>query len=107
MFATLLRAGVMCVASLIPENSPLDSVVFRSSVQILLSVFYFLLFTTVSIVLRVLVSRRALDNPTDVGHADVEHIPERDDSRDEVILMIQPCLMHKVHNSDQDYQSIR
>jgi hypothetical protein len=84
MFATLLRAAVMCAASLIPENSPLDSVVFRSSVQILLSVFYFLLFTTVSIVLRVLVSRRALDNPTDVGHADVEHIPERDDSRDEV-----------------------
>jgi hypothetical protein len=93
MFATLLRSAIMCVSSLIPENSPLDSVVFRSSVQILLSVFYFLLFTTVSIVIRVLMSRRALDDPnsidvvhTDVVHTDVEHKPERDDERGEVHL---------------------
>jgi hypothetical protein len=77
MIATLLRSTLLCVSSLIPENSPLDSVVFRSSVQILLSVFYFALFTTVSIMIRVLMSRRALDNPTDVGHADVGHDPER------------------------------
>jgi hypothetical protein len=65
MFTTILRAAIICVASLIPENSPLDSVVFRSSIQIVLSVFYFLLFTLVSIVMRVMVSRRALVDPTD------------------------------------------
>jgi hypothetical protein len=72
MIASLLRSTLLCVSSLIPENSPLDSVVFRSSVQILLSVFYLTLFSTVSVVIRVLMSRRALDNPTDIGHADFE-----------------------------------
>ena len=77
MIATLLRSTLLCVSSLIPENSPLDSVVFRSSVQIILSVFYLALFSTVSIVIRVLMSRSALNNPTDIGHSDVGHDPEK------------------------------
>jgi hypothetical protein len=75
MLPTILRATILCVSSLIPENSPLDSVVFRSSVQIILSVFYLMLFYMVSIVIRVLISRKALENPTDVGHSDIEHDP--------------------------------
>jgi hypothetical protein len=66
MIATLLRATVLCAASFITDNSPLDSVVFRSSLQIMLGVVYVLLFHVAATVVRVLTNRRALSDPTDL-----------------------------------------
>jgi hypothetical protein len=67
LLPTLLRAGVLCLASMIPENSSLDSVVFCASLQILLGVVYVTLFYTVSAMVNVLTSRGALSDPTDVN----------------------------------------
>ena len=61
---TILRAGVIGIASMVPENSPLDSVVFRSSLQILLGVVYVIVFYLVSALVRVLTGRTALMDPT-------------------------------------------
>jgi hypothetical protein len=60
---TLLRALVLGVASLVPENSALDSVVFRSSLQIIIGVCYVVIFYVVSALVRVLTGRLALMDP--------------------------------------------
>ena len=62
---TMLRALVIGVASVVPENSPLDSVVFRSSLQILIGVVYVTIFYVVSALVRVLMGRHALVDPTE------------------------------------------
>ena len=49
---------------MVPENSPLDSVVFRSSLQILLGVVYVIIFYVVAALVRVLTGRTALTDPT-------------------------------------------
>jgi len=62
---TLLRAFLLGVASFVPENSPLDSVVFRSSLQILIGVLYVVVFYIVSACVRILVGKQALMDPTE------------------------------------------
>jgi hypothetical protein len=83
---TLLRAFVLGVASVVPENSPLDSVVFRSSLQILIGVVYVIVFYFVSALVRVLMGRHALMDPTESVDArrynvryDVDDIYEYED----------------------------
>ena len=65
LLPTLLRAGVLCLVSMVPENSSLDSVVFCASLQILLGVVYVTLFYITSAMVRVLTSRGALVDPTE------------------------------------------
>jgi hypothetical protein len=61
---TILRAVVIGIASVVPENSPLDSVVFRSSLQIMLGVSYVIVFYIASALVKVLTGRGALMDPT-------------------------------------------
>lgn len=63
--ATLLRAAVLSIASVVPENTSLDSVVFRSSLQIIIGVLYVAVFYVVWGLVKVLTSRSALLDPTD------------------------------------------
>jgi hypothetical protein len=71
---TILRACVIGIASIVPENSPLDSVVFRSSLQILLGVVYVILFYFVSAVVRVLTGRTALMDPNASLDAEIHNV---------------------------------
>jgi hypothetical protein len=75
---TIIRACVIGVASMVPENSPLDSVVFRSSLQILLGVVYVIVFYVVAALVRVLTGRSALMDPTSDMDTENHHIDIED-----------------------------
>ena len=77
---TILRACVIGVASIVPENSPLDNVVFRSSLQILLGVVYVIIFYVVTALVRVLTGRTALMDPT--VHAEHDFDSHQDNIED-------------------------
>ena len=75
MLANILRTGIMAASAALPENNVIANVVFASSLQILIAVGYFIIYTIVTATYRVLSTQEAMHDPSyqkDVDF-DIEH----------------------------------
>jgi hypothetical protein len=79
MLANILRTGILAASAALPENAAIANVVFASSMQILIAVGYFLIFTIVTATYRVLSAREAMHDPSSITDVDF-------DSEDELEL---------------------
>ena len=64
MLANFLRISILAASAALPENAAIANVVFASSLQILIAVAYFIVFTVVTATFRVLSSHEAIRNPS-------------------------------------------
>jgi hypothetical protein len=63
MLANILRTAILGVSAALPENAPVANVVFASSMQIVIAVAYFCVYTMVTATYRVLSTREAMHDP--------------------------------------------
>jgi hypothetical protein len=106
MLANILRAGILAASAALPENAPVANVVFASSMQILISVGYFLVYTTIIATYRVLSARDAMQDPAmqrEVSfNADVDYDDGLDLDDDENLVRPLPKtkmqMLHDVRN---------
>jgi hypothetical protein len=63
MLANILRTAILAASAALPENAPVVNVVFASSIQIVIAVAYFFVYTMVTAAYRVLSTREAMHDP--------------------------------------------